>query len=201
MPTTDPSAASLEARHRSPWSARQKAGRALWYIVEATLFRYSPRVCYGFRRGLLRCFGASIGPRVFIRSSVKIEVPWHLTIAADARIGDEVILYCLGNVTIGARAMVSQYSHLCAGTHDYTLASLPLIRSPIVIGADAWVAADVFVGPGVTIGEGAVVGARSSVHRDLPPWMVCVGNPARPVKPRPPFVALGRTQPGEQPDE
>jgi serine acetyltransferase len=44
--------------------------------------------------------------------------------------------------------------------------------------------ADVFVSMGVTIGQGAVVGARSTVTRDIPPWTVAVGSPARVVKPR-----------------
>ena len=37
------------------------------------------------------------------------------------------------------------------------------------------------VGPGVSVGEGTVVGARSSVFKDLPPWTVCVGSPAKPI--------------------
>jgi putative colanic acid biosynthesis acetyltransferase WcaF len=59
---------------------------------------------------------------------------------------------------------------------------MPVISSPIRIGRRAWVAADAFVGPGVTIGEGAVVGARSSVFRNIDPWTVVGGNPARIIK-------------------
>lgn len=95
-----------------------------------------------------------------------------------------MILYCLGAIVLGDRVTVSQYSHLCAGTHDHTVAEMPLLRLPIAVGDDAWVAADVFVGPGVTIGAGTVVGARSNVFSDLPAWKVCVGSPARPVKDR-----------------
>src|SRR5439155_18577082 len=148
------------------------------------LFRASPRVCYRWRAWLLRLFGARVAVAARIRPTVTVEVPWHLTVGPDAIIGDHVILYCLGPVTIGARATVSQYCHLCAGTHDYTRADFPLLRPPIRIGDDVWLAADVFVGPGVTIGAGAVVGARSSVFGDLPPWHVCVGNPAKPIKER-----------------
>ena len=172
------------ARVTSPWTAREKWGRALWYVIEATLFRLSPRPCYRWRNWVLRRFGARVAPSARIRSSVSIEVPWHLTVGPEAIIGDRVILYCLGSVSVGARVTVSQYCHLCAGTHDYTRPDFPLLRPPISIGDDVWLAADVFVGPGVTIGPGVVVGARSSVFSDLPPWKVCVGNPAAPVKDR-----------------
>jgi putative colanic acid biosynthesis acetyltransferase WcaF len=179
-PTDD----ALWARRTSPWTARQKLGRAIWFAVEATLFRFSPRPLYRWRNWLLRRFGADVHPSARICPSVTVEVPWHLAVGPDAIVGDHVILYCLGPVRIGARTTVSQYAHLCAGTHDHTRRSFPLVRAPITVGDDVWIAADVFVGPGVTVGDGAVVGARSSVFADLPPWTVCVGAPARPVKDR-----------------
>lgn len=172
------------ARMTSPWTTRQKLARACWYCAQAVLFRPSPRVCYRWRAWLLRLFGARVAATARIRPTVTVEVPWHLTVGPDAIIGDHVVLYCLGPVSIGARTTVSQYCHLCAGTHDHTRLEFPLLRPPIAIGDDAWLAADVFVGPGVTVGDGTVVGARSSVFTDLPPWKVCVGTPARPVKDR-----------------
>ncbi|RMD63039.1 MAG: hypothetical protein D6824_05930, partial [Planctomycetota bacterium] len=99
-------------------------------------------------------------------------------------IGDYAILYSLGRIRIGDRAILSQYSHLCAGTHDHTNRRFPLIRDPITIGADVWIAADAFVGPNVTVGRLAVLGARSSAYSDLEPEMVYVGNPAKPLKKR-----------------
>jgi putative colanic acid biosynthesis acetyltransferase WcaF len=73
---------------------------------------------------------------------------------------------------------------LCGATHDYEDAHFTLNSSPIVIGEQVWIAADVFIGPGVSIGDGAVVGARSSVFKDVAPWTVVVGNPARYLKDR-----------------
>lgn len=175
---------AVARRLASEWTLRQKVARQLWYLVEATLFRLSPRPFYRWRNLLLRAFGARVHWTARVRPSVTVEVPWNLAIGAHAVVGDCAILYCLGEVTIGDRATVSQYAHLCAGTHDYTRASMPLLRLPIHIGDDAWVAADVFVGAGITIGTGTVVGARSSVFGDLPEWKVCVGNPARPIKDR-----------------
>lgn len=59
-----------------------------------------------------------------------------------------------------------------------------MIKSPIVIADQVWVCADAFIGPGVTIGEGAVVGARACVFKDVEPWSVVGGNPARFIKKR-----------------
>jgi putative colanic acid biosynthesis acetyltransferase WcaF len=181
---TPPNDDPIGRRLTSTWTFREKLKRQLWYVVEATLFRLSPRPWYRWRNWLLRRFGARVHATARIRSTVTVEVPWHLTVGAHTVVGDGAILYCLGPITLGARVMVSQYAHLCAGTHDYTRPDLPLLRPPIAVGDDAWVAADVFVGPGVTIGPGTVVGARSNVFGDLPAWKVCVGSPARPVKDR-----------------
>jgi putative colanic acid biosynthesis acetyltransferase WcaF len=104
--------------------------------------------------------------------------------AEHACIADDVDVYNVGGVELGAYSLVSQYTYLCGATHDREDVDFPLVPKPIVIHARAWVAADVYVAPGVTIGEGTVVGARSSVFGDLPAWQVCVGTPAKPVKAR-----------------
>jgi putative colanic acid biosynthesis acetyltransferase WcaF len=171
-------------RHVSPWTRREKIGRWLWSLTEATLFRLSPRTFYGWRSWLLRRFGAEIHPTAHIRRTVQIEVPWHLLIGANSSVGDGVRLYCLGRVTIGSRVTISQHAHICAGSHDYTRPDMPLLRPPIVIEDDVWIAADSFVGPSVTIGRGAVLGARACAFKDLPPWKICIGNPAMPIKDR-----------------
>ncbi len=80
--------------------------------------------------------------------------------------------------------MVSQRTHLCAGTHDYSLPDLPLRRPPIRIGSGGWICADAFIGPGVTVHDNSVVGARAVVTKDVPAGMVVAGNPARVVKTR-----------------
>jgi putative colanic acid biosynthesis acetyltransferase WcaF len=156
----------------------------LWWFVQATFFRGSPQLLYGFRRWLLRQFGAQIGKGVIIRPSVTIPYPWKLQIGDNSWIGDHAVLYSFAEITIGKNVVVSQKSYLCAGTHDYRIPSFDIQAFPIVIHDEAWLAADVFVAPGVTIGRGTVVGSRSSVFSDLPEMMVCVGSPARPVHAR-----------------
>jgi putative colanic acid biosynthesis acetyltransferase WcaF len=156
----------------------------LWWLVQATLFRGSPQMLYAFRRWLLRLFGAKIGKGVLVRPSATFTYPWKIAIGDYSWIGDHAVLYSLGDITIGKNAVVSQKSYLCAGTHDYRSQKFDIYAKPIVVEDEVWVAADVFVAPGVLIGKGAVVGSRSSVFTNLPPMMVCVGAPARPVRPR-----------------
>ena len=169
-----------------PAGFRRRGGLTvqLWWLTQASLFRGSPQIAYGFRRFLLRCFGAKIGKNVVIRPSATITYPWNLTIGDYAWVGDDVVLYNLGEITIGDHAVVSQRSYLCAGDHDAAQVDFPIRARAIHIGKQAWVATDVFVGPGVSVGDGAIVGARSSVFKDVPGGTVNHGNPCKVVRQR-----------------
>jgi putative colanic acid biosynthesis acetyltransferase WcaF len=182
------SAAPLLPRHVSPWTTQQKIYRLFWGTIRGTLFRFSFHNWYPWRAALLRAFGAKIGKNVRIRRSVVIEIPSNLTIGDDVQIGDAAILYALGPITIGDRALISQYAHLCAGSHDYHRKEYPLLRPPITIGSDCWIAADAFIGPDVTIGDRSIVGARASVFASVPPDIIVAGNPAKFLKPRDPIL-------------
>jgi putative colanic acid biosynthesis acetyltransferase WcaF len=184
MADADPSADALAARRSSPYSFREKLARLLWGFAQATLFRCSFHNWYGFRRGLLRMFGATLSDSANVRRTVLIECPWNLSIGAESSVGDRAVLYCLGPVTIGARVTISQGAHLCAGSHDSRKATMPLLRPPIEIDDDAWIAADAFVGPKVRVGEGAILGARAVALDDLAPWGIYLGNPAVRVRER-----------------
>ncbi|WP_165431115.1 colanic acid biosynthesis acetyltransferase WcaF [Atlantibacter hermannii] len=162
----------------------------LWWAVQKTLFAWSPQIFYRWRVFLLRLFGAKIGKGVMIRPSVKITYPWKLTLGDYSWVGDEAVLYTLGNITVGANSVISQKSYLCTGSHDYHSAHFDIYAEPIVIGEKCWLATDVFVAPGVTIGDGAVVGARSSVFKSLPGNVICRGNPAAVIRQRTEIVQV-----------
>lgn len=172
------------ASRRSTLGSRNLAGRAAWGVVQALLFRPSPRVFHRWRNGLLRMFGADVHATARVYPRARIWAPWNLEMHECACIADDVDVYSADRITIGAFATVSQYGYLCAASHDFEDVHHPLTTAPIVIGRRCWLAADVFVAPGVTIGEGTVVGARSGVFDDLPPWSVATGTPAKAVRPR-----------------
>lgn len=130
---------------------------------------------------VLRLFGATIGNNVQIFPSANITYPWLLTVGDRVVISWDVKVYNLGRISIGDDTVISQYVHLCGGTHDYKNPGFTLLRTGLTIGKKVWVAADAFVGPGVTVGDHVVVGARSVVMRDVAPGTVVAGNPARVV--------------------
>lgn len=172
--------------YKTPKGFRGKSAMTvqLWWMVQATLFKWSPQVFYGWRRFLLRAFGAKIGRGVIIRPSVQVTYPWKVTIGDYSWIGDEVVLYSLGEIEIGSNAVISQRSYICTGSHNYNSNSFEIYSKKITIGNKCWLASDVYVAPNVTIGDSTVVGARSSVFKDLPVNKVCKGSPAKPFKDR-----------------
>lgn len=167
-------------RRTSKWTRRELLFRFLWDLSQPIL-RLIPRQFWGVRRWSLRLFGARIGRDVRIHRTVRVAIPWNLTIDDEAAIGDCVQIYNLGQVSIGAQATISQGAHLCAGTHDHRRPDLPLVKCTIKIGRGAWICADAFVGPNVNVGNFAILGARAVVVRDVAPGLVVVGNPARVV--------------------
>jgi putative colanic acid biosynthesis acetyltransferase WcaF len=184
-------------RGRSPHPRRVLVARLLWSMVQNTLYRYSFHTSHRWRAFLLRLFGAKIGHRCVFRRTSRIYYPWNLTMGDVSALGDDVVMYTLGPVTLGDRVNISQEAYICTGTHDYRLRSMPLVTAPITIKDDVWICARAFVGPGVTVGEASIVAAGAIVVRDVPDWTIVGGNPARVISPRPQF-ADEEGQAGEQ---
>lgn len=174
-----------EHRAVSPYSTKEKVARLIWDTIGQRVFRCTFHTWYGLRASIINMFGAKVHPSARLRSTVKVEIPWNLTIGANSSVGDGTRLYCLGPVTIGEHVSISQHAHVCAGTHDFTRPDMPLIRPPITINDHVWIAADAFVGPGITVGEGAILGARGCAFKDLDAWTIYGSNPAKAISPRP----------------
>jgi acetyltransferase-like isoleucine patch superfamily enzyme len=86
------------------------------------------------------------------------------------------------NVLIGPHVMIGDHSH------QYENIEIPIKLQesteggPVRIERDSWIGANVFILPNVTIGRHSVIGANSVVNRDIPPYSVAVGAPARVIK-------------------
>jgi putative colanic acid biosynthesis acetyltransferase WcaF len=166
-------------------SNTERAMSFLWRVVWVSLCRWTPTWMHAWRRSVIRCFRGEVASTAHLAPSTRIEFPWNLRIGEHTRIMHNVIITCMGTVDIGEHCLISQYAHICAGTHEYRDSHMPIERAPIAIGDNVWIAADVFVGPNVTIGDNVIIGARSSVFGDLPANIIAVGEPARKIKDNP----------------
>jgi putative colanic acid biosynthesis acetyltransferase WcaF len=164
------------------FTLRLRLERAVFLVSWTLLAAWTPPMLRGWRRVLLRAFGAQLAAGANVYSSVRIWHPRFLTMGAHATLGPRVNCYNQAQVTLGAYAIVSQDATLCAGTHDYENTDFQLRTRPIVLGAHCWIAAEAFVGPGVHVGDLAVLGARGVAMKDLEAAVVHAGNPAQAIK-------------------
>lgn len=167
--------------YKNRHSLRSKVARGVWMIVWAVLFRPTPRgrLFMPWRAFLLRCFGAKLGRGANVLPSCRVWQPWRLTMGDHSCLSERVDCYNAAEIIIGAQAVVSQDAFLCTASHDIGSPIMELTTAPVVIGAQAWVCARAVVLPGVRVGEGAVVAAAAVVTKDVSPWAIVGGNPAR----------------------
>lgn len=167
-------------------SPTNKLGRALWILVYTLLFRPAfPSFFWPWRRLLLTAFGARIHRLSYVYADAIIWAPWQLEMGAYSCLASDVNVYNTGRVVIGSHTTISQGAYLCPGSHDIADPKFRMICSDMHIGDQVWIATEAFVGGmGVHIGEGAVVGARAVVTKDVEPWTVVAGNPAKLIKKR-----------------
>ena len=114
---------------------------------------------------------ASYGSHVHVGDDFFANVGLTLVDDAEIHIGDRVMI--APHVTIST-AGHPIHPELRPGRNQFSL--------PIRIGDDVWIGANVAILPGITIGDGSIIGAGSVVTRDVPPMVVALGVPCRPVR-------------------
>lgn len=171
--------------YRNRLSVRNRIGRALWNTVYVLFFRFTPAwCCHGYRRFVLRLFGAKIGQGCKIHPRCRIWAPWNLEMGSLVALAADVDCYSVDKITLGSKVAVSQRAFLCTASHDIRSLERPLVHAPIRVQNHVWIAAEAFIGPGVQLEEGCVVAARGVVTRSVAAWVVVGGNPARVLKQR-----------------
>ena len=196
---------------RAPLAALRYRGTPLWQaagafhgttrIAGSGSFEIETGVVVG-RRTVLR---SEAGARLMLGGGARIGDDCELGSNGLLQIGASASLQnrstVLGDVVIGAGCVCAANLFISSGWHHFAdspelpirwqdaqaagNAASPDSRSrPVQIGEDCWLGINVVVLPGVTIGRGCVVGANAVVSRDLPPYSVAVGAPARVVRQR-----------------
>ena len=181
--------------YESDWWARQfyvdslpksiKFRRLLWLIVWMVFARWMPYfVGQKWRVLLLTAFGLRQKGHIGFYPSVKVWAPWNIECGCHVAIDDAVNLYSVDKITIGSKVAISREAFICTASHDISKPNRPLVTSPITICDGVWIGARAIILPGVTIGEGAVIAAGTVVTKDVEPWTVVGGNPAKFIKKR-----------------
>jgi len=137
-----------------------------------------------------RVLGWRIGPGVTILMGQHVQMAGvrssgtKVSIGKGSVINHDCLLYTTGGLIIGENVSISSGVWLVTGTHDMNDPLFPDRYVPIVIGNYAWIGIRATVLAGVTIGEGAVIMAGAMVTRDVPPYTVVGGVPAKVISHR-----------------
>lgn len=171
--------------YTSSWSVSEVFKLHLWRIVWLFCYRITPKHFFNkWRLSLLKLFGAKISGVPFVYPSSKVFAPWNLSMGNKSCLGPYSEVYNLGPVVLHERVTISQYCYICNGTHDLSRSNLPLMIGLIELEKNVFVGAKALILPGISIGEYAVIGAGSVVVKDVEPWTVVGGNPAKFIKKR-----------------
>lgn len=168
----------------TPYSFKYKLKSRLWNLINSTVFRFTPFFMRRTRIALLKLFGAKIKWNCSINGGAEIIDPWNLSMGDFSSIDKECCIRCRDKVNIGEKCCIARGVEILTGSHNIYSRNFEMITAPIYIENYVWLATGAVIGKGVTIGEGAVVGARAAVFKDVEPWTVVGGNPAKFIKKR-----------------
>ncbi len=133
------------------------------------------------RRNMVRLANnVEIGAGVVIRAFDEL-----VTIGPYSQINPFVVIYGHNKISIGANVMIAPHCVIASGNHDFKQTTIPmrfagnLTKGPIIIGDDVWIGANCTITDGVKIGHGAVIGANSLVNKDVAPYAIVGGVPAK----------------------
>jgi len=169
---------------RPVFPVKDKIRRYSWSIVWTVFCKWTPNPMHKWRIWFLRMYGAKIGDKNFIYPTCKIWAPWLLQTGEVVAIGPGVEIYNPGGLRMGNHAIISQNAFICGATHDYNSEAFTYIKKEIVLEPYVWIGARAIVLPGVHCMEGSVLGAASVTSRNMEPWTIYAGNPAKAVKTR-----------------
>jgi maltose O-acetyltransferase len=161
-------------------SVRRQIARWLWQLERRLGLG---NLAQSYKTGQLRSMlgGSHTGLR--IQHPVVIEHPEKVRIGRGCSIAAFLHVWGGGGVTIGDRVLIASHVSIVSETHDYTAHPMTetAVRKPVVIEDDVWLGTHCTILPGVTVGRGAVIGAGAVVTKNVEPFTIQAGVPARRV--------------------
>lgn len=167
---------------RQPYKYWEKLFRKGWQRY--MLYQVGLIPSHHVRRFVYRALGAEIGKNVVFHFRTEIRGIHRLKVGAGTIIGDNALLLAQYGVTIGENVNISSNVSIYSGAHDHQdpfFSITPRTTHPITIGNRAWIGSNAIILEGVNIGEGAVCCAGCVVTKDVEPFAVVAGIPAKKV--------------------
>ena len=130
-------------------------------------------------------FGMKIAKGAKVDTGCLVWGPGRITIGAGSVVNRGVVLDGRFPLTIGKSASISLYAVILTLEHDLSDPEFRSIGAPVSIGDRVFIGARATILPGVTIGEGAAVAAGAIVTKDVEPYTIVGGVPAKPIGLRP----------------
>lgn len=133
------------------------------------------------RIGLLRLEGARISKHVSMFASVDIRNPKGLVIEEGSSIGPKVLLDARKGIHLEKNVTIAYDAIIWTLHHDMNSVDFHTIGGPVEIGEYAWICSRSIILPGVKIGKGAVVASGAVVTKDVDPFSIVAGIPAKKI--------------------
>jgi maltose O-acetyltransferase len=129
------------------------------------------------------------GQNINVEKGANFYTGWEIEIGSNSSLGvDCFIPY---DLKVGKDVMMGPFVVIIGDNHEFASRDIPMrlqkkrVYPPVVIEDDVWIGASTIILPGIRIGRGAIIGAGAVVTKDVPPYAICGGNPARVIKYRP----------------
>lgn len=171
--------APLRTVKQGSWMAREGARLQFLIWIGAVPGRR-------LRHAIYRRCGVELGPGAMIHRGLELRTGATVRIGAGTVVGAGTTLDGRRGITIGEQVNISSEVAIWTLQHDHRDPHFDSVGAPVVIGHHAWLSFRSTVLPGVTVGEGAVVAAGAVVTKDVPPYAIVAGVPARVVGERQP---------------
>jgi maltose O-acetyltransferase len=126
------------------------------------------------------------GENVNVEQGANFYTGWEIEIGDNSSLGIECMIPY--DLKVGNDVMMGPYVVIVGDSHQFSRTDVPMRLQgnrkfpPVRIEDDVWIGARAIVLPGVRIGKGSIIGAGAVVTKDMPPYSICAGNPARVIK-------------------
>ena len=160
---------------------RSRPTLAAWYLCKWFFFLTAFPWPSGLKRRLLVIFGAEVGKGLHMKPRVNVHFPWKLRMGEHCWVGERTEILNLETVTMGSHVALAHDVYIAAAGHDITSPVMDFKNRPVVIEDGCWIATRVFIGPGVRVGHHAVAAACAVLVKDVAPYAVMGGNPAKQI--------------------